>query len=159
VFVARIVAFRRSIMSFLPKQVVVVPVDFSDGSVEALKTALSLTGTSAGLRLVHVLLPLDAVAPGSVWGTIDDGSRLTATRKYFDEFLKKEGFEGVESTVRIGDPGWEVAEYAKEVGGELIVIPSHGYHGLKRVVLGSVAERVIRHANCAVLVLRRPDAE
>ncbi len=55
-------------MSFLPKQVVVVPVDFSDGSVEALRTALSLTGTSAGLRLVHVLLPLDAVAPGACGG-------------------------------------------------------------------------------------------
>lgn len=37
----------------------------------------------------------------------------------------------------------------------LIVIPSHGYHGAKRLLLGSVAERVLRHAPCSVLVLRQ----
>ena len=42
---------------------------------------------------------------------------------------------------------------------DLIVISSHGYHGVKRILLGSVAETVIRHASCAVLVLRRSDAE
>jgi len=39
------------------------------------------------------------------------------------------------------------------------VIPSHGYHGVKRLFLGSVAERVLRHAPCRVLVLRRNDAD
>ena len=40
---------------------------------------------------------------------------------------------------------------------ELIVMPSHGYHGVKRLILGSVAERVLRHASCPILVLRRSD--
>ncbi len=60
---------------------------------------------------------------------------------------------------RTGDPGLVITDYATEIGAGLIVIPSHGYHGLKRLVLGSVAERVIRHADCSVLVLRRGDAD
>ena len=69
------------------------------------------------------------------------------------------GFEGVTVEVRFGNPGIEVAEFAEKTGADLIVLPSHGYHGVKRFVLGSVAERIIRHATCSVLVLRRSDAE
>ena len=58
--------------------------------------------------------------------------------------------------VREGDPGLMIADYAADVQADLIVMPSHGYHGVKRLLLGSVAERVLRHANCPVLVLRRP---
>ena len=61
-------------------------------------------------------------------------------------------------TFTAGNPGLEIAEFAEEIGAALIVIPSHGYHGVKRWILGSVAERVIRHAKCSVLVLRRSDA-
>ena len=58
-----------------------------------------------------------------------------------------------------GQPGTEIGRYVTEVGAELIVIPSHGYGGFKRLLLGSVAEQVVRSADCAVLILRRPDAE
>ena len=66
---------------------------------------------------------------------------------------------GATLAVLFGNPGLEIADYAKNIQADLIVIPSHGYHGVKRFVLGSVAERVIRHAECSVLVLRRSDAE
>ena len=61
--------------------------------------------------------------------------------------------------VIIGDPGISIANYAEEVKADLVVIPSHGYHGLHRLVLGSTTERVIRHCHSPVLVLRRHDAE
>ena len=61
--------------------------------------------------------------------------------------------------VRFGSPGSEVPRYADEVNAGLIVVPSHGYGGVKRFLLGSVAERIIREAHCDVLVLRRQDAE
>ncbi|MEO1982325.1 MAG: universal stress protein, partial [Fuerstiella sp.] len=61
--------------------------------------------------------------------------------------------------VQLGTPGLEIADYARDHGADLIIVPSHGYHGFKRMFLGSVAERVIRHAECSVLVLRRADAE
>ena len=61
--------------------------------------------------------------------------------------------------VTIGQPGHEICEYADETNADMIVISSHGYHGMKRFLLGSVAEVVIRHAHVPVLVLRRADAE
>jgi nucleotide-binding universal stress UspA family protein len=71
------------------------------------------------------------------------------------------GFVGIRrvSPGALINPGTEIAEYADEIGADLIVIPSHGYHGVKRLLLGSVAERVIRAAHCSVLVLRRSDAD
>ena len=61
--------------------------------------------------------------------------------------------------VLTGDAGLATADYASQVNADLIVVPSHGYHGVKRFLLGSTAERIIRHAHCSVLVLRRKDAE
>lgn len=57
--------------------------------------------------------------------------------------------------VRIGDPGVEIVKVATELKAGLIVMPSHGRTGLKHLLLGSVAERVVRTATCPVLVLRK----
>lgn len=146
-------------MSWLPKQTVVVPVDFSESSADAVATALQLVAKPADLHVVHVLLPLDYMSPGLVFETVSEDSRVEATTKYATDFLKKHDAAGATLLVRHGDPGLGVTEYASQVHADLIVIPSHGYHGLKRFVLGSVAERVIRHADCPVLVLRRRDAD
>ena len=54
----------------------------------------------------------------------------------------------------LGDPGHQIAEFAKEAGAGLIVMPSHGRTGLTHLLIGSVAERVVRFAHCPVLVLR-----
>ena len=72
--------------------------------------------------------------------------------------LSENDLDIVKAHVLTGDPGTTITDYANEHAADLIVIPSHGYHGMKRLVLGSVAERVIRHAHCSVLVLRRSDA-
>lgn len=146
-------------MSWTPKKRIVVPVDFSDSSADALKTALELVAKPSDLHVMHVLIPIDYMSPGAVIGSVTEQSREEEARKYFAEFLKKNGVSGVNVVVRIGDPGHEVTEYAKDEHADLIVVPSHGYHGVKRFLLGSVAERIIRHADCAVLVLRRRDAE
>lgn len=146
-------------MSFLPKNKVVVPVDFSDSSGEAIRTALELVEDPSAVHVVHVLLPLDAVSPGAVWSGIDDRKREENTRKFFDNFLAERNISGVKVEVFFGDPGLQVADFARENGADLIVIPSHGYHGVRRFLLGSVAERVLRQAECPVLVLRRSDGE
>ena len=146
-------------MSFLPKQTIVVPVDFSGESENAIRTALEMVDDPANVHLVHVLFPLDSVSPGVVWGDITDDKREQSVRNYFDSFLKDRNISGVTLSVQFGNPGLEVAEYAEKNGADMIVVPSHGYQGVKRVMLGSVAERIIRHASCSVLVLRRSDAE
>jgi nucleotide-binding universal stress UspA family protein len=145
-------------MSFSPEKVV-VPVDFSDEMEHAVKEALSIAGDASKVYAIHVLFPLEVMSPGVVWGEVDDQKREESVRESFEKFAKDAGAEGVNFSVRVGDPGLDITDYAKELGADLIVIPSHGYHGLKRLVLGSVAERVIRHADCSVLVLRRGDAD
>jgi nucleotide-binding universal stress UspA family protein len=146
-------------MSWLPKKNVVVPVDFSGESAHAVQVARDLVEDLSGLNLVHVLFPLDSVSPGVVWGDVTDEQREEQIKKEFEKLIAEQNLAGVNTVIRTGDPGLGIAEYAAETGAELIVIPSHGYHGVKRFILGSVAERVIRHAGCSVLVLRRSDAE
>ncbi len=146
-------------MSWLPDKSVVVPVDFSGESEKAVEVAREIVPDPAKLHLVHVLFPLDNVSPGVVWGGVTDEKREAAVREEFDNLRKGKGLEAASTVIRFGNPGLEIAEYAEEIDAGLIVIPSHGYHGMKRLVLGSVAERVIRHANCSVLVLRRADAD
>jgi nucleotide-binding universal stress UspA family protein len=54
----------------------------------------------------------------------------------------------------MGNPAIELVDYAADARADLIVVTSHGRTGLARFALGSVAERVVRHASCGVLVLR-----
>lgn len=138
---------------------VVVPVDFSADSHRAIRTALELAAEPAAVHVIHVLFPLESASPGVLWGDVSDKSRRETAEKKLNELLQAHDLAGVNTTILIGDPGLEIADHAKRIGADLIVIPSHGYHGVKRLILGSVTERVIRHATCSVFVLRRNDAE
>lgn len=64
----------------------------------------------------------------------------------------------VETIVREGDPRREIVEAAKDWDADLIVVGSHGRTGIQRLILGSVAEYVVRHAACSVEVSRRPNS-
>jgi nucleotide-binding universal stress UspA family protein len=138
---------------------ILVPIDFSLPSIAAVRDALELAGETGKVRLLHVLPPLESISPEVVWGDISDETREQQLREYALTFLAEQGFGELVFDVRIGPPGPTIAEYAADSETDLIVIASHGYHGFKRMLLGSVAEIVIRHATCPVLVLRRADAE
>lgn len=141
-------------MGWLPKKTVVVPIDFSAESQQPLTVALELVEKPADVHVVFSLIPLDNFSPGAEWGAIDDETRLHAVEEHFQSFLNEHDAVGVTRVLRTGDPGTEITAYAQECGADLIVIPSHGHHGLTRLLLGSVTERVVRHAECPVLVLR-----
>lgn len=145
-------------MSFSTSKIV-VPIDFSGESAHAIANAVRIAGDAAKLHLVHVLLPLDTVSPGVLLGDVSDESRRKMVTDKLNGLAAQHGAAEATVSVLLGTPGIEIADYAKDQAAELIVIPSHGYHGIKRMFLGSVAERVIRHAECSVLVLRRTDAE
>ncbi len=138
---------------------VVVPVDFSESSAPALRVALELVDDPAKLHLVHALVPLEMVSPGVAFGELSDANREKHVREYASTFFEKHGLPSLNLHVEVGHPGEVIVKYAEKEQADLVVLPSHGYHGLKRIVLGSTAEYVIRHVNCAVLVLRRLDAE
>ncbi|MCA9086713.1 MAG: universal stress protein [Planctomycetaceae bacterium] len=140
-------------------QKIVVPVDFSGESENAIRTAVDIAGDCQRIHLLHVLLPLDSISPGVLLGDVSDEKREAKINEHLNEIAGRCGAGKAHVKALFGDPGMEIADYAQKIGADLIVIPSHGYHGVKRLVLGSVAERVIRHANCSVLVVRRSDAE
>lgn len=146
-------------MTALKHETVVVPVDFSDETESAVRTGLALVSDPRGLHAVHVAFPLDATTRGLLPDDASDRARMEAAKSRLEELVTRLGATSATVTVLIGDAGLETADYAKRVGADLIVVPSHGYHGVKRLLLGSTAERVIRHAACSVLVLRRGDAD
>ena len=141
-------------MNWLPRRTVVVPIDFSDDSFAALDTAAEMVDDTADLRIVHVLPELEPAEPGVIWHTIDDTSREEHATQALEAELLKRDHGGLTIHVCIGNPGHEIAAYAEELDAGLIVIPSRGKSALKRLLLGSVAERVVRLAHCPVLVLK-----
>ncbi len=146
-------------MSWMPRKKVLVPTDFSESSVDAIQAARELVETDADLTVLHVLEPLEYTAPASLFGDFAPEARTSRATKFLDEFLQRHELAGLHCVIAIGNPGLKITEFASENGVELIVLPSHGHSGLKRILLGSVAERVLRHAECPVLVLRRMDRD
>lgn len=141
-------------MAGLSMQKVVVPVDFSELSFEALDQALELVGDAKRIHIVHVLPRMEITDPGVIWETIDDATRRKHAADAVRERLQGAQYRGVEIVVAIGDPGREITDYAQSSGADLIVISSHGRTGVSRLLIGSVAERVVRRAHCPVLVLK-----
>jgi nucleotide-binding universal stress UspA family protein len=82
-------------------------------------------------------------------------------QKVLDEQLERiqeGGVEVTEAHLRTGEPDGEIVALSEELGAGLIVIGSRGLGGVRRTLMGSVSDSVIRHAHCAVLVVR-PEKE
>ncbi|MBX7072589.1 MAG: universal stress protein [Pirellulales bacterium] len=142
-------------MSWLPKDKVVVPVDFSEASSAAVDAALSLVADPSHVYIVNVLAVLEPAEPGVIWNTVDDAARKHHVELALTERFADTRYQGLRFEVAFGDPGHEIAGYAERIAADLIVMPSHGRTGLSRLLVGSVAERVVRLAHCPVLVLKR----
>jgi nucleotide-binding universal stress UspA family protein len=142
-------------MAYFPKKTVLVPVDFSADSMEALDVGLELVDAAEHLHVVHVIVDITPLEAGEVWGVIDPQARVEQVERYLQEKLADPKYQGVRTAVLLGEPAHGIANYAQEKNADLIVIPSHGRTGLTRLLIGSVAERVVRLAHCPVLVLRK----
>ncbi|MCB9651574.1 MAG: universal stress protein [Deltaproteobacteria bacterium] len=141
-------------MAWLPKNTVLVPVDFSDASAEALKVALDLTDSREHVHVLHVLPYLSPVEPGVLFGKITPETRLAKATEAVIKRVTDAGYGGVVVAVRTGSPPKEIVDYAKEIGAELIVLPAQGQNVLEAFNLGSTATRVMHAAHCPVLVLK-----
>jgi len=142
-------------MTWFPRQCVVVPIDFSEESFEALDVALQLVATPQQIRIVHVLQDIAPLEAGEVWGLPDPKIRIEHVTKALQERLSDVRYSGVQIDVVMGDPAHGISHHASEVHADLIVIPSHGRTGLTRLLMGSTSERTVRLAHCPVLVLRK----
>ncbi len=145
-------------------QKILVPMDFSAHSGKAVETAVEFAKAfSAELHLLHayslpvgVVGPYDYQIPANVLGEMRD----SAARRV-DEEVKKLKDQGVDASGMIteGVPTQAIVDAAEQIGANLIVMGTRGLTGLKHVVLGSVAERTIRHAPCPVLTVHDPDED
>ncbi len=141
-------------MPWLPKNMVLVPYDFSDEAIAAIDTALQMVAASADVRVVFAMQDLSPLEMGEMWGTIDDQVRRDHALMAMREKLADPKYAQTTLAVVFGDPGHAITNYASENKADLIVLPSHGRTGIKRLLIGSVAERIVRYAHCPVLVLR-----
>ena len=141
-------------MNWLPKKTVLVPIDFTDESFEAVNVAVHLVDDVGGVHVVHVLQELSPVEPGELWDTVDNESRAEHVKKALREQFTKREIPQVTLHILFGDPGHGIAQLAEKIEAELVVLPSRGRTGISRLLIGSVAERVVRLSHCPVLVLR-----
>ncbi len=140
---------------------ILITTDFSDCSKEALQHAIYLARQlDAELYLLHVFEPpvytqsnLPTLHP-SVRQWIDD-LRMAESRK-FDAMAKEVGQEGIKLNplFKEGTPFITVLQTAEAIQADLIVLGTHGRTGLDRLLMGSVAERVVRQAPCPVFIVR-----
>jgi len=142
-------------MTYFPKSNVIVPVDFSPESLMAVDVGLQLVDRPEHVHVVHVMIDITPLEAGEVWGVIDPQARVGQIEKMLKEKLAGDKYKGVQIAVLLGEAAHGIANYAQERNADLIVIPSHGRTGITRLLIGSVAERVVRLAHCPVLVLRK----
>ena len=136
---------------------VLVPTDFSDQAHGAVDQALKLVREPNQLTVLHIALPLNTFPmgdPGIAWGTLCDKKRTEHLRKVFSDHFSDPKYDGIHFEVAFGSPADENTRFAQEHSFNLIMLPSHGRTGLMRMMIGSVAERVVRLVHCPVLVLR-----
>lgn len=144
----------------MPFKKILVPVDFSAQSRAALKMAAELARRhEAALTLVHVFQPISYVLPEAY--AAYSASQLAEVEAAFDSelaALKKDaesyGAPSVQTTQLRGIPALEIVAMAEAGGFDLIVMGTHGRSGIPHLLIGSVAERVLRHAPCPVLTVR-----
>jgi universal stress protein A len=139
-------------------QRILVPIDFSETSIAAFGCALGIARkVGATVHLAHIYEPPSFMAGYHTLPiTVPDDQIVQKARIDLDALIPLDLPSNikVKSFVRTGRPYVEIAKLAKEEKIDLIVISTHGYTGLKHTVLGSTTERVVRHAPCAVLVVR-----
>lgn len=145
---------------------ILVPTDFSKPSQNALTYAAAFAEKfGAELHLLHVVQDLALFIPDMVTVTPPIGptvEQLTAgVRVAFERLVKENKLEKFKTThfVREGTPFYEIIQYAKEKDIDLIIMGTHGHSGLAHVLMGSVAEKVVRKAPCPVLTVRDPEHE
>ena len=142
---------------------ILVPVDFSECSKKALQYAMPLAKEhGAALTLLYIVPPIYTVGEygGMEYPQLQaemQASGRQALEKLND--MEVHGQVPTEIVIRLGAPANEIIETARTLESDLIVLSTHGRTGLKHLLLGSVAEHVVRRAPCPVLIVREREHE
>jgi len=154
---------RRRSRDKLSLRQILVPLDFSGYARQALMCAVPLARKNrAKISLVHVVQPPTlstwrGIPGGGHYLALDAQLLMEAARKHLQALAAQllPANQRGQVMVREGNPANEVVAAAKELAADLIVLSNTGRSGLSRVLLGSTAEQIVRHAHCPVLAVRR----
>ena len=143
---------------------ILVPIDFSAPSKKALAYAVPFAEQfGAKLTLLNVVEPVATPDFAKSFPLAMENDEVMAEcKRELERVVKQAGVSPklIEKTlVRFGRSFHEIADAARTLKVDLIVIATHGYTGLKHALLGSTTERVVRHAPCPVLVVRENEKE
>jgi len=151
-----------SIMNEIKK--VVTPVDFSDNSKLIAESAAYIAGKfGASMHLVFVAQNFDdysgffvpQMSLPSLEGELIESAevKMASFCKEMVEYCESAGVKGLSYKVFMGDVPEKIVEHAAEIKADLIIMGTHGYKGLEKIMFGSVADKVVRSASCPVLTI------
>ena len=136
-----------------PPRSLLVPTDFSPTAELGVRLALAVAAPGARIELFHAWTPayLGGGAYAPDWLSQDARARVEARARELVEKYRGEGVT-LEFVLAEDESAPAIVEHIEQGRFDLVVMGSHGHRGLKRALLGSVAERVVRHAKLSVLV-------
>lgn len=136
---------------------IVIATDFSPGSDAALRLATMLArDNQAKLLIVHVSEPRPAYTVAGIYASLPAGNEFADAHRQLLDVRPTDSNVACEHRLLIGTPADELAKFAEEQHADMIVIGCHGRTGLGRLLMGSVAEAVVRQAQCPVLTIKTP---
>jgi nucleotide-binding universal stress UspA family protein len=133
---------------------ILYPTDFSSYSNQAYFHAIALAKThGATLTVLFVYNPDSTITPGAQG---DEDTARTYWQDQLEQIRPTDDGIPVSHVLLQGDPATEIVRYGRDAQMDLIVMGTHGRTGVERLLLGSVAEKVLRDASCSVLVVKLP---
>lgn len=149
-----------------PRQIL-WPTDFSTLSFHGARYARGFCETfDARLYVVHVVAPplgpdIGVTIPVELPPDQGDEELVAGCRESLDDVVRQRfaGLSDVARDVVVGNPWSTICTYAHEHDVDLIVVTTHGRTGLRHVLIGSTAERIVQHAPCPVLVVKNPEKD
>lgn len=143
---------------------ILTPIDFSVHSMEAMRGAMELAkDVGAEVHLMHVIAPHHHFLPLPLESNAEQSRELAREASMIQQAeeelarIKKDDFGDSKKVVTfavVGPPVQKLCEYAKEQAIDLIMMSTHGRTGGEFILMGSVAEKVVRNAPCSVLIFR-----
>jgi universal stress protein A len=141
-------------------QTIVLAVDLTEESIQVAQRALDLAGEHSQIHLVHVIEPLSLAYGGDVpmdMSSVQEQIQEQA-KSHLSEFANQLAVPKYNQHLIFGRPEGEIHRVAQEIDADLIVVGSHGRHGLA-LLLGSTANSVLHGAPCDVLAVRVREPE
>ncbi|MFB6083263.1 MAG: universal stress protein [Halorientalis sp.] len=138
---------------------ILIPTDGSTGTAHVAMQALDLAEQYGAT--VYVFHVVDETASSLLDATGSESKLEEEGRRAIERIDRMAQVHGVDTVteIRTGDPASEVLDYADEIEADLIVAGTHGRSGVERRLIGSVAERLVRHAECPVMTVRLPESD